>query len=198
MFKKKYFIENYKYTEEEKKLITDRYNLIYYIWSRLPDSKMKYSYRNDLISLGAKSLCIAVKTYDSNRGDLNAWCYSKICRDMKAFIQKLNRLQTKEYPLSIEEIWESENAQHSLSNILIDRKTYIEDDCLDRELVNEVISAIRAVCNERELDIINRYCSDSTLSWSAISKQLGISRSRLNQLLTVIRKKVKQRLDTGL
>lgn len=197
MFKQKYFIENYTYTEEEKKLISDRYNLIYYIWSRLSDSKMKYAYKNDLISLGAKSLCIAVKTYDNNKGDLNGWCYSKICRDMRAFIQKLNKLKNKQYPLSIEEIWNSEDSQHSLSNILIDRETYLEDDCLDREFVAEVISALRAVCNKREVDIITRYCSDSTLTWIDISKQLGISRSRINQLLSAIRKKVKQRLDVG-
>lgn len=178
MGERKYFIEEYEFSEEQKDLIKKYIPMVYKIWSNLNNSDIKTMYKDDFISDGIVALCRAAKNWDKNIS--NFLSYSHNCVKKQMFRTYKNCLKISNNVSSLDDLIDQcEDDGAKFIDFLYD-ETNIEEDYINKEIVEELKELIELNCNEKEKRILRMHCYE--VPQEKIAHVLGISRARVRQI----------------
>lgn len=178
MGERKYFIEEYEFSEEQKDLIKKYIPMVYKIWSNLNNSDIKTIYKDDFISDGIVALCRAAKNWDKNIS--NFLSYSHNCVKKQMFRTYKNCLKISNNVSSLDDLIDQcEDDGAKFIDFLYD-ETNIEEDYINKEIVEELKELIELNCNEKEKRILRMHCYE--VPQEKIAHVLGISRARVRQI----------------
>lgn len=170
-------------SEQQRKLVQDNHNLIYsFAWCKNIDLEEYY----DVLAIG---LCVAATKYDASISSFSTYAFT--CMNSQ-YCKELRRNQRKskipaDMILSLDEPLCQNTDTHdgnlTLSDLLPDNTVDVEKDILTQQSLQEMCDSLK----EKEKNVLMSLVNGK--SQSELAEQYGISRQRIGQLVSNIRKR---------
>ena len=188
-------ITNINCTPEETRLVEERKNFVYKTWSLLPESEIKYRYKDDLISAGFVGLCKGVKSWDGDISSINNYCITCIRNALINTVIRISRKQQDVIDIDRVIYKQGEDSRDiKLSDTLSDPLEHVEETCVDRQTARELIKIMYRVCTKREIEVLEVYCNEFK-NQAEIAKDFGVSRTAIGRLMKNAREKILKKYE---
>ena len=167
-----------KLTEEQKKLVEENHNLIYWFAKKYHISIEEYY---DVLAQG---LCMAAYHYDPSKCSFSTYAY--LCMNTEMHVEYRKTLRKSEIPQG--NIFHYENAWQLSDLIPTNEKT--ENKVIDRISYENLISLLNDILNDKDKEVLSYILNGLTMR--EIAKIEGTSHQAIHNRMKKIREKVKK------
>ena len=167
-----------KLTEEQKKLVEENHNLIYWF------ARKKHIDIEEYYDILAQGLCMAAYHYDPSKCSFSTYAY--LCMNTEMHVEYRKTLRKSEIPQG--NIFHYENAWQLSDLIPTNEKT--ENKVIDRISYENLISLLNDILNDKDKEVIGYILNGLTMR--EIAKIEGTSHQAIHNRMKKIRDKVKK------
>lgn len=167
-----------KLTEEQKKLVEENHNLIYWF------AKKYHVPIEEYYDVLAQGLCMAAYHYDPSKCSFSTYAY--LCMNTEMHVEYRKTLRKSEIPQG--NIFHYENAWQLSDLIPTNEKT--ENKVIDRISYENLISLLNDILNDKDKEVLNYILNGLTMR--EIAKIEGTSHQAIHNRMKKIREKVKK------
>ena len=167
-----------KLTEEQKKLVEENHNLIYWF------AKKYHIPIEDYYDVLAQGLCMAAYHYDPSKCSFSTYAY--LCMNTEMHVEYRKTLRKSEIPQG--NIFHYENAWQLSDLIPTNEKT--ENKVIDRISYENLISLLNDILNDKDKEVLSYILNGLTMR--EIAKIEGTSHQAIHNRMKKIREKVKK------
>ena len=167
-----------KLTEEQKKLVEENHNLIYWF------AKKYHVPIEEYYDVLAQGLCMAAYHYDPSKCSFSTYAY--LCMNTEMHVEYRKTLRKSEIPQG--NIFHYENAWQLSDLIPTNEKT--ENKVIDRISYENLISLLNDILNDKDKEVITHILNGLTMR--EIAKIEGTSHQAIHNRMKKIREKVKK------
>ena len=167
-----------KLTEEQKKLVEENHNLIYWF------AKKYHVPIEEYYDVLAQGLCMAAYHYDPSKCSFSTYAY--LCMNTEMHVEYRKTLRKSEIPQG--NIFHYENAWQLSDLIPTNEKT--ENKVIDRISYENLISLLNDILNDKDKEVLNYILN--ALTMREIAKIEGTSHQAIHNRMKKIRDKVKK------
>ena len=167
-----------KLTEEQKKLVEENHNLIYWF------AKKYHVPIEEYYDVLAQGLCMAAYHYDPSKCSFSTYAY--LCMNTEMHVEYRKTLRKSEIPQG--NIFHYENAWQLSDLIPTNEKT--ENKVIDRISYENLISLLNDILNDKDKEVLNYILNGLTMR--EIAKIEGTSHQAIHNRMKKIRDKVKK------
>ena len=167
-----------KLTEEQKKLVEENHNLIYWF------AKKYHVPIEEYYDVLAQGLCMAAYHYDPSKCSFSTYAY--LCMNTEMHVEYRKTLRKSEIPQG--NIFHYENAWQLSDLIPTNEKT--ENKVIDRISYENLISLLNDISNDKDKEVLNYILNGLTMR--EIAKIEGTSHQAIHNRMKKIREKVKK------
>ena len=167
-----------KLTEEQKKLVEENHNLIYWF------AKKYHVPIEEYYDVLAQGLCMAAYHYDPSKCSFSTYAY--LCMNTEMHVEYRKTLRKSEIPQG--NIFHYENAWQLSDLIPTNEKT--ENKVIDRISYENLISLLNDILNDKDKEVIGYILNGLTMR--EIAKIEGTSHQAIHNRMKKIRDKVKK------
>ena len=167
-----------KLTEEQKKLVEENHNLIYWF------AKKYHVPIEEYYDVLAQGLCMAAYHYDSSKCSFSTYAY--LCMNTVMHVEHRKTLRKSEIPQG--NIFHYENAWQLSDLIPTNEKT--ENKVIDRISYENLISLLNDILNDKDKEVLSYILNGLTMR--EIAKIEGTSHQAIHNRMKKIREKVKK------
>ena len=167
-----------KLTEEQKKLVEENHNLIYWF------AKKYHVPIEEYYDVLAQGLCMAAYHYDPSKCSFSTYAY--LCMNTEMHVEYRKTLRKSEIPQG--NIFHYENAWQLSDLIPTNEKT--ENKVIDKISYENLISLLNDILNDKDKEVLNYILNGLTMR--EIAKIEGTSHQAIHNRMKKIREKVKK------
>ena len=167
-----------KLTEEQKKLVEENHNLIYWF------AKKYHVPIEEYYDVLAQGLCMAAYHYDPSKCSFSTYAY--LCMNTEMHVEYRKTLRKSEIPQG--NIFHYENAWQLSDLIPTNEKT--ENKVIDRISYENLISLLNDILNDKDKEVLTHILNGLTMR--EIAKIEGTSHQAIHNRMKKIRDKVKK------
>ena len=167
-----------KLTEEQKKLVEENHNLIYWF------AKKYHVPIEEYYDVLAQGLCMAAYHYDPSKCSFSTYAY--LCMNTEMHVEYRKTLRKSEIPQG--NIFHYENAWQLSDLIPTNEKT--ENKVIDRISYENLISLLNDILNDKDKEVLTHILNGLTMR--EIAKIEGTSHQAIKKKKKKIREKVKK------
>ena len=167
-----------KLTEEQKKLVEENHNLIYWF------AKKYHVPIEEYYDVLAQGLCMAAYHYDPSKCSFSTYAY--LCMNTEMHVEYRKTLRKSEIPQG--NIFHYENAWQLSDLIPTNEKT--ENKVIDRISYENLISLLNDILNDKDKEVLSYILNGLTMR--EIAKIEGTSHQAIHNRMKKIRDKVKK------
>ena len=167
-----------KLTEEQKKLVEENHNLIYWF------AKKYHVPIEEYYDVLAQGLCMAAYHYDPSKCSFSTYAY--LCMNTEMHVEYRKTLRKSEIPQG--NIFHYENAWQLSDLIPTNEKT--ENKVIDRISYENLISLLNDILNDKDKEVLTHILNGLTMR--EIAKIEGTSHQAIHNRMKKIREKVKK------
>lgn len=167
-----------KLTEEQKKLVEENHNLIYWF------AKKYHVPIEEYYDVLAQGLCMAAYHYDPSKCSFSTYAY--LCMNTEMHVEYRKTLRKSEIPQG--NIFHYENAWQLSDLIPTNEKT--ENKVIDRISYENLISLLNDILNDKDKEVLSYILNGLTMR--EIAKIEGTSHQAIHNRMKKIREKVKK------
>lgn len=167
-----------KLTEEQKKLVEENHNLIYWF------AKKYHVPIEEYYDVLAQGLCMAAYHYDPSKCSFSTYAY--LCMNTVMHVEHRKTLRKSEIPQG--NIFHYENAWQLSDLIPTNEKT--ENKVIDRISYENLISLLNDILNDKDKEVLTHILNGLTMR--EIAKIEGTSHQAIHNRMKKIREKVKK------
>lgn len=167
-----------KLTEEQKKLVEENHNLIYWF------AKKYHVPIEDYYDVLAQGLCMAAYHYDPSKCSFSTYAY--LCMNTEMHVEYRKTLRKSEIPQG--NIFHYENAWQLSDLIPTNEKT--ENKVIDKISYENLISLLNDILNDKDKEVLTHIVNGLTMR--EIAKIEGTSHQAIHNRMKKIREKVKK------
>lgn len=167
-----------KLTEEQKKLVEENHNLIYWF------AKKYHVPIEDYYDVLAQGLCMAAYHYDPSKCSFSTYAY--LCMNTEMHVEYRKTLRKSEIPQG--NIFHYENAWQLSDLIPTNEKT--ENKVIDKISYENLISLLNDILNDKDKEVLSYILNGLTMR--EIAKIEGTSHQAIHNRMKKIREKVKK------
>ena len=167
-----------KLTEEQKKLVEENHNLIYWF------AKKYHVPIEEYYDVLAQGLCMAAYHYDPSKCSFSTYAY--LCMNTEMHVEYRKTLRKSEIPQG--NIFHYENAWQLSDLIPTNEKT--ENKVIDRISYENLISLLNDILNDKDKEVLSYTLNGLTMR--EIAKIEGTSHQAIHNRMKKIREKVKK------
>ena len=167
-----------KLTEEQKKLVEENHNLIYWF------AKKYHLPIEEYYDVLAQGLCMAAYHYDPSKCSFSTYAY--LCMNTEMHVEYRKTLRKSEIPQG--NIFHYENAWQLSDLIPTNEKT--ENKVIDRISYENLISLLNDILNDKDKEVLSYILNGLTMR--EIAKIEGTSHQAIHNRMKKIRDKVKK------
>lgn len=167
-----------KLTEEQKKLVEENHNLIYWF------AKKYHVPIEEYYDVLAQGLCMAAYHYDPSKCSFSTYAY--LCMNTEMHVEYRKTLRKSEIPQG--NIFHYENAWQLSDLIPTNEKT--ENKVIDRISYENLISLLNDILNDKDKEVLTHIVNGLTMR--EIAKIEGTSHQAIHNRMKKIREKVKK------
>lgn len=178
-------------TDKERELVEANKKLVPFIANKYDWCKMVYGSMEDAIGDGYIALCIAAQNYDASRGYLFSTYASKLIFRQFAMHRQTDATKRRnpgKSPLRLD--WNVPGKEITLGEV-VPSSDDIEEKVLNAEMARSLKHTADALGMQREYGVAIRVAGGETLA--EISREMGITRERVRQLLNNFKKRCIQK-----
>ena len=166
-----------KLTEEQKKLVEENHNLIYWF------AKKYHVPIEEYYDVLAQGLCMAAYHYDPSKCSFSTYAY--LCMNTEMHVEYRKTLRKSEIPQG--NIFHYENAWQLSDLIPTNEKT--ENKVIDKMSYENLISLLNDILNDKDKEVLTHIVNGLTMR--EIAKIEGTSHQAIHNRMKKIREKVK-------
>ena len=170
-----------KLTEEQKKLVEENHNLIYWF------AKKYHVPIEEYYDVLAQGLCMAAYHYDPSKCSFSTYAY--LCMNTEMHVEYRKTLRKSEIPQG--NIFHYENAWQLSDLIPTNEKT--ENKVIDRISYENLISLLNDILNDKDKEVLSYILNGLTMR--EIAKIEGTSHQAIHNRMKKIREKVKNHMN---
>lgn len=167
-----------KLTEEQKKLVEENHNLIYWF------AKKYHVPIEEYYDVLAQGLCMAAYHYDPSKCSFSTYAY--LCMNTEMHVEYRKTLRKSEIPQG--NIFHYENAWQLSDLIPTNEKT--ENKVIDKMSYENLISLLNDILNDKDKEVLTHILNGLTMR--EIAKIEGTSHQAIHNRMKKIREKVKK------
>lgn len=167
-----------KLTEEQKKLVEENHNLIYWF------AKKYHVPIEEYYDVLAQGLCMAAYHYDPSKCSFSTYAY--LCMNTEMHVEYRKTLRKSEIPQG--NIFHYENAWQLSDLIPTNEKT--ENKVIDKISYENLISLLNDILNDKDKEVLTHIVNGLTMR--EIAKIEGTSHQAIHNRMKKIREKVKK------
>ena len=167
-----------KLTEEQKKLVEENHNLIYWF------AKKYHVPIEEYYDVLAQGLCMAAYHYDPSKCSFSTYAY--LCMNTEMHVEYRKTLRKSEIPQG--NIFHYENAWQLSDLIPTNEKT--ENKVIDKISYENLISLLNDILNDKDKEVLSYILNGLTMR--EIAKIEGTSHQAIHNRMKKIRDKVKK------
>lgn len=167
-----------KLNEEQKKLVEENHNLIYWF------AKKYHVPIEEYYDVLAQGLCMAAYHYDPSKCSFSTYAY--LCMNTEMHVEYRKTLRKSEIPQG--NIFHYENAWQLSDLIPTNEKT--ENKVIDRISYENLISLLNDILNDKDKEVLSYILNGLTMR--EIAKIEGTSHQAIHNRMKKIRDKVKK------
>ena len=167
-----------KLTEEQKKLVEENHNLIYWF------AKKYHVPIEDYYDVLAQGLCMAAYHYDPSKCSFSTYAY--LCMNTEMHVEYRKTLRKSEIPQG--NIFHYENAWQLSDLIPTNEKT--ENKVIDKISYENLTSLLNDILNDKDKEVLSYILNGLTMR--EIAKIEGTSHQAIHNRMKKIRDKVKK------
>ena len=167
-----------KLTEEQKKLVEENHNLIYWF------AKKYHVPIEEYYDVLAQGLCMAAYHYDPSKCSFSTYAY--LCMNTEMHVEYRKTLRKSEIPQG--NIFHYENAWQLSDLIPTNEKT--ENKVIDKISYENLISLLNDILNDKDKEVLTHIVNGLTMR--EIAKIEGTSHQAIHNRIKKIREKVKK------
>ena len=167
-----------KLTEEQKKLVEENHNLIYWF------AKKYHVPIEEYYDVLAQGLCMAAYHYDPSKCSFSTYAY--LCMNTEMHVEYRKTLRKSEIPQG--NIFHYENAWQLSDLIPTNEKT--ENKVIDKISYENLISLLNDILNDKDKEVLSYILNGLTMR--EIAKIEGTSHQAIHNRMKKIREKVKK------
>ena len=167
-----------KLTEEQKKLVEENHNLIYWF------AKKYHVPIEEYYDVLAQGLCMAAYHYDPSKCSFSTYAY--LCMNTEMHVEYRKTLRKSEIPQG--NIFHYENAWQLSDLIPTNEKT--ENKVIDKISYENLISLLNDILNDKDKEVLTHIVNGLTMR--EIAKIEGTSHQAIHNRMKKIRDKVKK------
>ena len=167
-----------KLTEEQKKLVEENHNLIYWF------AKKYHVPIEEYYDVLAQGLCMAAYHYDPSKCSFSTYAY--LCMNTEMHVEYRKTLRKSEIPQG--NLFHYENAWQLSDLIPTNEKT--ENKVIDRISYENLISLLNDILNDKDKEVLTHILNGLTMR--EIAKIEGTSHQAIHNRMKKIRDKVKK------
>ena len=167
-----------KLTEEQKKVVEENHNLIYWF------AKKYHVPIEEYYDVLAQGLCMAAYHYDPSKCSFSTYAY--LCMNTEMHVEYRKTLRKSEIPQG--NIFHYENAWQLSDLIPTNEKT--ENKVIDKISYENLISLLNDILNDKDKEVLNYILNGLTMR--EIAKIEGTSHQAIHNRMKKIREKVKK------
>lgn len=164
--------------EEQKKLVEENHNLIYWF------AKKYHVPIEEYYDVLAQGLCMAAYHYDPSKCSFSTYAY--LCMNTEMHVEYRKTLRKSEIPQG--NIFHYENAWQLSDLIPTNEKT--ENKVIDRISYENLISLLNDILNDKDKEVLSYILNGLTMR--EIAKIEGTSHQAIHNRMKKIREKVKK------
>ena len=167
-----------KLTEEQKKLVEENHNLIYWF------AKKYHVPIEEYYDVLAQGLCMAAYHYDPSKCSFSTYAF--LCMNTEMHVEYRKTLRKSEIPQG--NIFHYENAWQLSDLIPTNEKT--ENKVIDKVSYENLISLLNDILNDKDKEVLTHIVNGLTMR--EIAKIEGTSHQAIHNRMKKIRDKVKK------
>ena len=167
-----------KLTEEQKKLVEENHNLIYWF------AKKYHVPIEEYYDVLAQGLCMAAYHYDPSKCSFSTYAY--LCMNTEMHVEYRKTLRKSEIPQG--NIFHYENAWQLSDLIPTNEKT--ENKVIDKISYENLTSLLNDILNDKDKEVLSHILNGLTMR--EIAKIEGTSHQAIHNRMKKIRDKVKK------
>ena len=167
-----------KLTEEQKKLVEENHNLIYWF------AKKYHVPIEEYYDVLAQGLCMAAYHYDPSKCSFSTYAF--LCMNTEMHVEYRKTLRKSEIPQG--NIFHYENAWQLSDLIPTNEKT--ENKVIDKISYENLISLLNDILNDKDKEVLTHIVNGLTMR--EIAKIEGTSHQAIHNRMKKIRDKVKK------
>ena len=167
-----------KLTEEQKKLVEENHNLIYWF------AKKYHVPIEEYYDVLAQGLCMAAYHYDPSKCSFSTYAY--LCMNTEMHVEYRKTLRKSEIPQG--NIFHYENAWQLSDLIPTNEKT--ENKVIDKISYENLTSLLNDILNDKDKEVLTHILNGLTMR--EIAKIEGTSHQAIHNRMKKIREKVKK------
>lgn len=167
-----------KLTEEQKKLVEENHNLIYWF------AKKYHVPIEEYYDVLAQGLCMAAYHYDPSKCSFSTYAY--LCMNTEMHVEYRKTLRKSEIPQG--NIFHYENAWQLSDLIPTNEKT--ENKVIDKISYENLTSLLNDILNDKDKEVLSYILNGLTMR--EIAKIEGTSHQAIHNRMKKIREKVKK------
>ena len=167
-----------KLTEEQKKLVEENHNLIYWF------AKKYHVPIEEYYDVLAQGLCMAAYHYDPSKCSFSTYAY--LCMNTEMHVEYRKTLRKSEIPQG--NIFHYENAWQLSDLIPTNEKT--ENKVIDKISYENLTSLLNDILNDKDKEVLSHILNGLTMR--EIAKIEGTSHQAIHNRMKKIREKVKK------